>query len=91
MRSRLRLLTGDLDGARADATFNLAYSPVRDDRGGVGGVLVTVTDATGNAVAGRERRIDDRSEAGVDDLLVCHSGFLMKGATQRVAVVVVAA
>ena len=49
------MLPLDRHGYLEECFFTFSYSPVRDESGGVGGVLVTVTETTGRVVG--ERRL----------------------------------
>jgi len=58
------------DGVMQDAWFTLGYSPVRDDAGEVGGVLVTMFETTAQVVA---QRAAERSSRAKGDFLTVMS------------------
>src|SRR3712207_4855910 len=45
----------DRGGAVEDAWFDIAYAPVRDASGAVGGILATMTETTARVLADRRR------------------------------------
>ncbi len=50
------LLCTDRNGFLEEAYFSYAYSPIRDESGGVGGVFVTCTENTEDVIGGRRMR-----------------------------------
>lgn len=50
-------------GALEDAWFTLTYSPVRDDNGRIGGVLLTILETTAKVIAEREGRYQEDHRA----------------------------
>lgn len=54
------MLPLDRSGYLEECYFTFSYSPIRDESGGVGGVLVTVTETTGRVLS--ERRLRTLSE-----------------------------
>jgi PAS domain S-box-containing protein len=61
---------GPHPGALEDAWFTLAYSPVRDDAGAVGGVLVTAVETTAHVVGRAAMAERQRLEARLRGVLL---------------------
>ncbi len=56
-------------GALEDARFTLTYSPVRDDNGRIGGVLLTILETTAKVIAEREGRYQEDHRAATQRTL----------------------
>ena len=57
------------NGYPEDTWFTFSYSPVRDERGGIGGMFCACTETTGQVLAEKAMRTsEERQRAIVDEL-----------------------